>query len=210
MSEKILNLIDFYGEMADKGLRLQHQYQVVFSPNPGARNSISSEGGQDLIDVLTNVSFYASTANLPGRVQNVISRKYLGYEFQIPGTTDYTKSIQMEMLCDSGRKDDTEAAPEQGARLRNALFLWTNYHSKISLRNGIADSNGGGVKRIPSGSEIRLNLLDEKLENVVEVYKLHGAFPAEIGDMQLSQDSGDPATFGLNIAYQYFTVEEAD
>jgi hypothetical protein len=198
----IKSLSDFYAEMANKGLRLQHQFQVQFSPSPGALAII---GDDSLKQILENVSYYATTAQLPGRTQNIHTRTYLGYPFQIPTTMDYTKTLSLTMLCDSG-KPDAESNAEVSSLLRTALLKWMNYHSNLSLSDGINGYNAGGVKRIPIESKILLSLLDENLETVVERYILHGAFPGEIGSLNLSHESSEPATFDLSLAYQFFTL----
>ena len=205
----ILTLKDFYGTVADRGFRLQHQFQIQFMPPEGVKKIITEQysGGLGILEILENPSIYAQSTDIPGRKQNIAAKKYLGYEFQIPTTSDYTKEITVEIMSDSGKTAAATPAESAGL-LRAGLFAWMNYHSNINIRTGIDGANGGGVKRIPADSQIFLNLLDETLSRTVERYKLFGAFPSDIAGMRVSHADDDVATFSLNIAYQYFTLEK--
>lgn len=189
MTDTIKNLNDYYSELATTGLRLQHQFQVIFSPTADA----------DWPTSLANVSFYAEGVNIPGRTQNKQDISYLGFPFKLPTTTVFDENITLTMRCDAG---------ETGSLLRNQLLKWMNVASNIALANGLSDSasTGGGVKRIPANSKIRLMLLSSDLQEVTETYELFGAFPTSIGQMNMSNATADVATFETVFVYQYFTI----
>ena len=190
MADKINTLNDFYQELSTVGLRLQHQFQVLFFP-PTSVNWPQS---------LNNVSFYAEGANIPGRAQNKQDIMYLGFPLKIPTTMSIDETSTMTMRCDAG-------VAGTGSILRNALMDWSNYHSNMQKTTGLPDvlSTTGGVKRIPTAS-IDLVLLSEDLKTAMETYRLYGAFPTTIAQMTMSNAAADAATFETTFTYQYFTI----
>ena len=195
MSSEIKSLQDFYGELSEVGLRLQHQFQIQFAPGPEIQFSNS-----DFVKVLENVSYYAESSSIPGRTQNTVQVPYLGFNFKLPTNVQFEESINVNLRCDTGKSGI-------GSIMRNALIDWANYHSKIDRTIGIADglSNGGGSKRIPTSS-VYMHLLNQELNTIIETYKLVGVIPGNIGAMSLANGSSDVSTFELSLIYQYFTV----
>jgi len=185
---EVLTLNDFYEQLANTGIRLEHQFQVQFFPE-------SSALSQEAIDFLKASSFFAESVNVPGKIQNSTDIKYLRFNLNIPTTVEYKKTINLSFRLDAENK------------LRTNLLNWMNYASNIPLENGLRANlvYGGGVKRIPNSS-IQLGLLDETLSKTVQTYTLHGAYPADIGDMSMNNSSGEAAKFDTVFNYQYFTV----
>jgi len=192
MSDEIKTLDEFYLQMAETGLRLQHQFQVVFYPP----TEVSWPATLD-----KNISLYAEGVNVPGRAQNKQTIKYLGYPFQFPTDMQVSELINMTVRCDGG-------VLGTGSLLRNAMFDWANSISNIPREDGLTLGTGGGRKRLPtSTTKVEVKLLDETLTKIMETYTLHGAFPTSVGDMNMAAEAGAPATFELVFSYQYFTVK---
>ena len=68
----------------------------------------------------------------------------------------------------------------------------------------------GGDRRMNAQSVVRLHLLGDDNEKEAEVYKLMGCKVGNIGELSMSNDGGDVATFTVQIVSQFWQIEKAN
>lgn len=186
MAEQIKSLNDFYNLLSTTPPRLSHQYQVLLFPPEELNGKAKS--------ILNNVSYFCTSTNVPGRGIETADLTYFGMKFSIPRIIKLENSIRLSFWVD------------RDSMLRNALIDWSTVHVNLDRKTGIQNSNLGGIKTIPASS-IELHLLNEQLNAVIEIYKLYGVFPTEIGNLELKQEGADILTFETTFVYQYYTID---
>jgi hypothetical protein len=130
----------------------------------------------------TNLPYYVRTTSLPESSYEDISIPYPGYNFKMAGTRIYNDwSISMNI--------DTGA---------NLLKLFQEWHNLIY--NPETHNYSYPLKYMVTQ---KLELLGPDL-NPVSEYKLYGAWPRSIGNVQLDYSSTELATVDITFAYQYY------
>jgi hypothetical protein len=173
-------LQDFYNVLRNEGVRLQHQWQfsLIFPP------AFTVEAAE----ILKDITMWAQGSTVPGRTQNIGQISYLAYEFNVPTNMTMTNNLTLTFNADAGNK------------IRTAMLDWMSKMSKPAI---LANESGEGDKKL-GGVEARIDLLDDKLENIVDSYRLVGIFPQIIGDITLSNSTADIATFDVTFQYQFW------
>ncbi len=130
-----------------------------------------------------DIEFFAKGVDLPGKTIEEAEIQYQGMRFRLPGGMTYSGTITLDCFTDNNMNfyEDCKA--------------WQNHYGNMSM-------GGGGDKRIPEAKVI-LDLYDPSLTEIVRTYELQGCFPSEIGEIALTHESVDVATFPLSIMYQY-------
>jgi hypothetical protein len=64
-----------------------------------------------------------------------------------------------------------------------------------------------GDKRPPANSFIRIRLLDQDMETIVETYKMVGIGVSQVGGYQISNDDANVSTFDVQFKSVYWEVE---
>ena len=143
-------------------------------------------------DALNEDDFvYITTTSLPGRDITNQPVAYMGLDFNIPGTVKYPNSAAWNVTF---RND-------KGGLIRNKLENW-----QINETFDDETSTGNLSVRGPD-SIIQLNLIDDKL-NVLNVYKLYGAYIQKLGPVEYDiAGTGKPLTFSATLAYHYWRHE---
>ena len=151
------NLTQFYSVLQSTGVVYSYQYRIEIDL---PKNSQGDQGsGAQPIDPLysllatfaaksTNkdlISFFAQSASLPSKTLTEVELSYQGFGFSFPNTLTFDRNFSMNVLCDA--KFD----------LRDMFETWQKIHA--SLANG-----GGGVKIIPTDTNLNLFLLSSYLE----------------------------------------------
>lgn len=174
----VIPVQQFYDALTTGGVRLQHQYQMVF-------NVVQPDGINDLLKQFT---IWAEGTELPSRTQNYVNLHYLAYEFQqatnMTMSTDFTTNIRCDAMT----------------QIRDALLAWQGTVTDPHIRGGAA---GGGMKRA-SPNECYIHLYDETMKTAIATYRLVGITPGEIGTMTLSNENASIATFSATFKYQFW------
>jgi hypothetical protein len=188
--------------MADTDQHIQRFYEVarardfsrdfqfrVLSITPGGTQA----AGKNKITFNADDLVYLKTATLPGKTMQVHNVPYMGLNFHIPGSVNYTGSEgwQVTFYCD------------MASHIRQ---VFEDY-----MQNVFDDQTSTGAFNIPDQtSTIDLVQLNTQLE-VVANYKLIGVFPVSIGDLnyQVSDGTGNAVEFQASLAYQYWRRADA-
>jgi hypothetical protein len=175
-------LQDFLTAVQDKGVRKTNQWQLEIS-----------SGYSDVDNALSDVTVWATTTEVPSRTQEYIELPYQGYPLQVAGM--FTMSNETTLTVRTDASGD----------IRKAFLKWMSYVTNPAIGEG---SNLGGDKRIPAGSYVRMKMLGEDMETVVETYKHVGCGVQEVGIMSMSNEGVEIATFDVIIKSQYWELED--
>ena len=131
---------------------------------------------------------YAKSAKIPNRKINNVQAKYMGMNFNLPGTVEYpgSEGYSLEFYCD------------EKCILRDKL--------EEATRDIFDDADSTGNYFIPKqGSYITLAVLDKQLK-VLKTIKLVGASirDYEIDQFNISDGKGELIKIKCNVAYHYF------
>ena len=131
--------------------------------------------------------FLITTAELPGQTMGVTPVYYRGRLIKLAGDKEFAP-----FSCSVINDNDFT--------VRNALERWMNYIEDRATKAG--EQNPENYQKI-----IDIYQLDRNGSRLRQ-YKLQGAFPVEIGPVQLDFGSNDQiSTFGVSFQYQTFSIE---
>ena len=143
----------------------------------------------------TNVRFdtddlvYIETLSLPQRTINNQPVKFMGVDFNVPGTASYPGSNAWNV---------TFRMPGD-LMIRRKLEQWT--------RNVFDDQTSTGAYNLADLGTLGLSLMDKDGQPVIS-YKLWGVYCVSLGDYALDiKDSGSIVTQPATLAYQYWTSD---
>lgn len=172
---------DFYRVAQARDFARDVQFRIL---------SISPQGTTTTYDEDDLV--YARTAKLPSRAIQNVQAKYMGLNFNIPGMASYPGSeaydVQFYAAADS--------------TLRRKFEQWS--------RDTFNDANSTGNYLTPTqNSTIDLIQLDNNFEKVHQ-YQLVGVSIRTVGDLSytMSEGGGNVLTFGVTLAYHYWTQKD--
>ena len=130
--------------------------------------------------------FLITTAELPGQTMGVTPVYYRGRLVKLAGDKEFAP-----FSCSIINDNDFT--------VRNSLEKWMGYMED-------AVTKGGVVQPALYQSSIDIFQLDRN-GNTLREYRIQGAFPVEIGPVQLDFGSNDQiSTFGATFQYQTFTI----
>ena len=181
MAVKSLNT--FFQTLIEKNARLKHQFQMYVTTGVGS-----------IDEAFKDITLWAKGTAVPSLTQQTTEFPYLGVKFQIPTTFQFTQEISLDIVNDSANT------------IRNGMLEWFNLVSNTKIMDG---GSGEGIKTLPATSFIRLELYKPDLKTIVETYKLFGVFPAEIGELAVSNETPELSTFTAKFHYQFYELETA-
>jgi len=130
--------------------------------------------------------FLITTAELPGQTMGVTPIYYRGRLIKLAGDKEFAP-FSCSIINDTN------------FTVRNALESWMEYIERKLDKTG--EQNPSLYQR-----PIEINQLDRD-GRTLRTYKLDGAFPVEIGPVQLDFGSNDQiSTFGASFQYQTFEI----
>lgn len=182
----VKNLQNFYNVLKTQGVRLSHQYQLNFTiPSGVGLPSIVNEQFND-------ITIWAEGSQVPGREQQVADMYYLGYPFKIPTNMIMTTELSLNIRA------------QNDMSLHTAMLAWKATISDPDIDNG---STGGGDKTL-TDIRARMDLLNDKMDNIVASYEMVGIYPSSVGTIEFTNSDPEIATFDATFTFQYWRVAE--
>lgn len=162
--------------------------------------AVAREFSRDFLFRVLNITFaggaifnedeliYAKTAKLPARSITNVQTKFMGLNFNLPGSATYpgSESYSITFYCDAN------------SLLRNKFLQ--------ESRRVFDDATSTGDYNIASrASSITLLQLDKALEPV-STFRLVGVGVRNVGEIayNMADGTGQPVTFDASIAYHFF------
>lgn len=154
--------------------------------------SVFTDGGDfdPNLTELANIQFYVNTTTMPGKSLERADVFHFGFNFKKPSRMIYTDTIAVDMRVDSALE------------VHKAVSEW------MDTFYGLAEG-GAGERTLPQYN-LKLYVLDKDL-NVVEGSKtmvLAGAYPSNVGDINLTHEGSAVAICPVEFTYQYWYYEE--
>lgn len=133
-----------------------------------------------------DIYVYAKTASIPKRSLNTTQVNIRGFTYNVPMQVQYDGGAwTLTIYCD------------QAYTIRSQFEYW---QKKIFDEHAMQGAMETQV--------IQLNLLNDNTDTIA-IYRLHGAFPQSIGDIQYDlSGNGKPQSFEITFAYQYWTSQQ--
>lgn len=172
---------DFYRVAQARDFTRDVQFRILSISPDGTTTSFDED---DLV--------YAKTAKLPSRAISQVNLKYMGLNFNLPGTASYPGSENYEISFYAAA-DST---------LRRKFEQWS--------RDTFNDANSTGNYLTPTqNSTIDLVQLDNNF-NKVHQYQLVGVSIRTLGDISysMSEGTGGVMSFSVGLAYHYWTQKD--
>ena len=130
---------------------------------------------------------YITTTTLPGK--QIVNQQvpFMGLQFNIPGSVQYTSSDAWQMTFRS----------DEGLNIRNKLENW--------IKEIFDDESSTGKYGTPV-EEATMDLLGKNLEPIRR-YNFIGIYPVSLGATTYNiEGAGTPVTFDATFAYQYYRL----
>lgn len=177
MSDTNQTIRNFYTKAIEQDFARDYLFRVL---------SINLAGGLTLGD---SELIYVKGATLPGKDISNIDVKYMGFNFNIPGTVSYPNSngYSLDFYCDIG------------SNLRDLML-------EESLRTFDDETSTSSIARIPPlDSSITLAQLDHNL-NAFNVFALKGVSIRNVSEIayEIAEGTGSVKSFTATFAYQFF------
>jgi len=173
-------IADFYRVAAARDFQRDIQFRVL-SITPGGTTVTFDEN--DLV--------YAKGASLPARNISNVQAKFMGLNFNLPGTANYPGSEAYTLKFYNDARNN----------LRQKFEDWS--------RDTFNDANSTGNYFTPTqASTIDLVQLDTQMNRVAQ-YQLVGVSIRNVGDINYNiGGTGEIVDFDVTMAYHYFTRKE--
>jgi len=174
---------DFYRVASARDFQRDFQFRVL---------SITPAGTTVTFD--ENDLVYAKAATLPARAINNVQARYMGLNFNLPGTVNYPNSENYTLTFFNDSKNN----------LRQKFEDWT--------RDTFNDANSTGNYFTPTqSSTIDLVQLDTQMNRVAQ-YQLVGVSIRNVGAIEypISEGTGTIISFPVALAYHYFTRKQVN
>jgi hypothetical protein len=176
-------LNEFYNKMSTNQLRITNQYEMTITT-----------GYSEIDEVLQSITMYAQGFAAPSRNNEFTDVQFKGYPFK----------VQTRMTMQ--QEHDITVRADNAGEVRRAFLAWQAMSADPDIEGG---SVLGGDRRINGQSVVRLHLLGDDNEKEAEVYKLIGCKVGNIGELSMSNDGGDVATFTVQIISQFWQIEKS-
>lgn len=149
-------------------------------------------GYSDIDAVLQNITMYGQGFEIPQRVTNYSEVGFKGYMVNVP--TNQSMGTQHSITVNA----DTDG------EIRRAFLAWQSKTWDPDIAGGSVFS---GDRRINTGSIIRIQLLDNDMQAISEVYKLIGVRIEEVGTMSVSNTDASISQFTVSFRSVYWQIE---
>jgi len=136
-----------------------------------------------------NQLIYVTTTTLPAKAITNVEVPFMGLRFNVPGTVNYPNSAGWQVTF---RMDSA-------FNIRSILEAWQQ-----SVFSDITSTGAYNIPSLDQANQIVLALID-KQGNVLKTYTLYGAWPQQIGELNLDiTTAGEVLTQPVTLAYQYW------
>ena len=142
----------------------------------------------------------ARGATIPGIKQNAIELDYMGFKFSQPTNFTMSNELKLSIICDNKMN------------FYDGFVAWAMNFNNIWNEDGTALGMGNGNKNYADNARttIYLDILDENYVPTGSVYKLHGAYPISVGEIEMNTEDINVIKFAIDLKYQYWTKEKPE
>jgi len=137
---------------------------------------------------------YAQGFSAPARNAEFTEVQFKGFPFK----------VQTRMTMQ--QEHDLTIRADNAGEVRRAFIAWQAKCANPDIEGG---SVLEGDRRLNASAVVRLHLLGDDNKTVAEVYKLMGCKVGNIGEMSMTNEGGEVATFSAQIISQFWQIENS-
>lgn len=176
---------DFLAAATSNNIRCNNQWEAEFI-----------SGYSDVDEVLKKAVLFGSNFTIPGRTVNYAPVSYKGFAMEnlVPTNVTMTNTHTMSIKADVA------------GEYRRAFLRWQNHVMNMDIEGG---SVFEGNRAVNPNSNARIHLFSADNQTVNETYKLVNVVVSNVGDMSLTYEGGDAASFDVELKSTYWFIEKA-
>ena len=190
------SLSQFKSKLAGGGAR-SNLFEVSIPSFPSAIDEAwgSGDGQENGI-----FKFLCKAANLPASTIEPINVPFRGRNLKVAGDRTIAPWI-------------ITVINDEDFKIRTAFERWANVMAKLDDATGVTNPTSymadAYVQQLGRGREAFAETNTGGQSSVLRTYKFYDIFPSEVGEIQLSYDSGEIETFQVTFAVQYYTIGDS-
>ena len=150
-------------------------------------------GFSDIDAVLKDITMYGQNFTIPSRTTNFAEVSFKGMPIPIPTNQQFEQDHSMTVNADAD------------GQIRRAFLAWQSKTWDPDIEGGSVFS---GDRRLNTGSVIRIQLLDNDMKSISEVYKLIGVRINSVGSLNVSNVDASVSTFEVSFKSVYHQIEK--
>lgn len=181
-----MRIDDFKTALAQGGARANLFKCTVFWPNADITGQADTNIGGDALH-----SFMIKTASLPGSTVNVIPVPFRGRQLKVTG----------DRVFDDWSVTVTN---DNNFAVRNAFERWHD-----AINGAVTNVSGNGINAARFDTYVGNIEIDQlgRDGNPIKRYRLIGAWPTQVGNINVSFDDGNIEEFEVGFTYQWFETD---
>lgn len=179
------SLQEFLNAANSNTIRANNQYEVM-----------ATSGYTDIDKVLEVATMFGKGFTLPNRTIEYGSVSYKGFEFAniVPTKMSMGNEHTMSIYADVN------------GSYRRAFLAWMGKVMNPDISGGSVLEGDRGINE---KSIIRVQLFDKDNQTVIETYKFFNIRVTSVGDLTLTYDGGEVATFDVTFKSSYWEIESS-
>lgn len=179
------SLQEFLNAANSNTIRANNQYEVM-----------ATSGYTDIDKVLEVATMFGKGFTLPNRAIEYGSVSYKGFEFANIVPTKMTM----------GNEHTMSIYADVNGSYRRAFLAWMGKVMNPDISGGSVLEGDRGINE---KSIIRVQLFDKDNQTVIETYKFFNIRVTSVGDLTLTYEGGDVATFDVTFKSSYWEIESS-
>ena len=176
-------LNQFLNQMSTNQLRTTNMFEMTITT-----------GYSEIDAVFQGITMYVEGFTAPSRTQNYADVGFKGFMCPVATTLVEEQDHTITVRADTN------------GELRRAFLAWAAKTADPDIEGG---SVFAGDRRLNSSSVVRLQLLDNNMSDVAEVYKLHCVKVASVGPLAMSNQDASVATFEVQLKSVFWDIENS-
>lgn len=173
----------FLNQMSTNQLRTTNMYEMTITT-----------GYSEIDSIFQNITMYAEGFAAPNRSQEFVDVAFKGFSVPVPTVMKMEQDHTITVRADVN------------GEIRRGFLAWQAKVADPDIEGG---SVFAGDRRLNNSSVVRLQLLDNDMIAVAEVYKLIGVKVNQVGALQMSNDGAGVATFEVTLKSVYWQIENS-
>lgn len=176
-------LNQFLDKMSTNQLRTTNMFEMTITT-----------GYAEIDAVFQGITMYVEGFTAPNRSQDFADVGFKGFPVPVPTVMKMEQDHSLTVRADVN------------GEIRRAFLAWAAKVADPDIEGGSVFS---GDRRVNSSSVVRLQLLDNNMNDVAEVYKLYDVKVASVGPLAMSNSDSSVATFECQLKSVFWSIENS-
>lgn len=179
-------LNEFLNLASANTVRANNQYELM-----------ATSGITEVDNILKDAVLFGKGFALPNRTIEYSSVHFKGFECANLVPTRMTM----------GNEHTISIVADVNGSYRRAFLAWQNHVMNADISGGSVFEGDRGINE---KAIIRVMLFDKDNETVVETYKFYNVHVQNVGEMTLTYEGGEAASFDVTFRSTYWEIEKSD